>query len=107
MQHPDAHQLGDMQTLINRPISHLLWYELQLKALLDETPQDHSDQEDIPPVLDLLKGLLKEFEPGVESAEQKVELWRYSDNLKFRPGEVLLFLVPGVQVLMTSRIWIS
>ncbi|KAJ7860483.1 Dbl-like domain-containing protein [Mycena olivaceomarginata] len=69
IRHPDAHRL-DMKSFINRPIPRLLRYELLLKGILEETPPDHSDRE-----------------PGVGSAKQKVELWRYNSNIVFKPGE--------------------
>ncbi|OBZ74126.1 Rho1 guanine nucleotide exchange factor 1 [Grifola frondosa] len=86
--HPDAHRL-DMKNFINRPIPRLLRYELLLKNILDETPEGHEDRETIPQVLEVIKALGKETEPGVVSAKQKVEVWRYNSNLVFKSGEVI------------------
>ncbi|KAI0079115.1 hypothetical protein K474DRAFT_1659617 [Panus rudis PR-1116 ss-1] len=86
--HPDAHRL-DMKNFINRPIPRLLRYELLLKNILDETPEGHEDRETIPQVLELIKALGKETEPGVVSAKQKVEVWRYNSNLVFKSGETI------------------
>ncbi|KAF8075167.1 CNH domain-containing protein [Lyophyllum atratum] len=86
VRHPDAHRL-DMKNFINRPIPRLLRYELLLKGILEETPAEHGDIQAIPGVIDLIKSLGKETEPGVASAKQKVELWRYNSNLVFKPGE--------------------
>ncbi|KAJ7623723.1 signal transducer [Roridomyces roridus] len=86
VRHPDAHRL-DMKNFINRPIPRLLRYELLLKSILDETPPDHSDRHTIPQLLDIIKALGKESEPGVSSAKQKVELWLYNSNITFKPGE--------------------
>ncbi|KAF5351291.1 hypothetical protein D9758_007992 [Tetrapyrgos nigripes] len=86
VRHPDAHRL-DMKNFINRPIPRLLRYELLLKNILDETPPDHEDRDDIPQVLEVIKALGKDSEPGVVSAKQKVELWRYNSNIVFKPGE--------------------
>ncbi|EIW75246.1 hypothetical protein CONPUDRAFT_85508 [Coniophora puteana RWD-64-598 SS2] len=86
--HPDAHRL-DMKNFINRPIPRLLRYELLLKNVLDETPAHHEDHEAIPHVLELIKALGKETEPGVQSAKQKVELWRYNSNLVFKAGDAV------------------
>ncbi|RDB18445.1 Rho1 guanine nucleotide exchange factor 1 [Hypsizygus marmoreus] len=88
VRHPDAHRL-DMKSFINRPIPRLLRYELLLKGILDETPPGHEDIEAIPQVIDIIKALGKETEPGVFSAKQKVELWRYNSNLVFKPGEAI------------------
>ncbi|TBU24200.1 Dbl-like domain-containing protein [Dichomitus squalens] len=84
--HPDAHRL-DMKNFINRPIPRLLRYELLLKNILDETPEGHEDRDYIPQVLDVIKALGKETEPGVVSAKQKVEVWRYNSNLVFKKEE--------------------
>lgn len=79
-----------MKNFINRPIPRLLRYELLLKNILDETPEDHEDKDYIPQVLDVIKSLGKETEPGVVSAKQKVEVWRYNSNLVFKSGEVIV-----------------
>lgn len=86
VKHPDAHRL-DMKSFINRPIPRLLRYELLLKGILDETPPGHDDKREIPEVLDVIKALGKDTEPGVVSAKQKVELWRYNSNITFKNGE--------------------
>jgi hypothetical protein len=79
-----------MKNFINRPIPRLLRYELLLKGILEETPPDHEDVETIPHVIDVIKALGKETEPGVTSAKQKVELWRYNSNLVFKTGESIV-----------------
>lgn len=91
--HPDARRL-DMKAFINRPIPRLLRYELLLKAILDETPRDHEDHDSIPQILEIIKDLGKATEPGVSTAKQKVELWRYNTNLVFKSGETVVCLVP-------------
>ncbi|KAF9232409.1 CNH domain-containing protein [Melanogaster broomeanus] len=84
--HPDADRL-DMKNFINRPIPRLLRYELLLKSILEETPPGHEDREAIPQVLEIIKSLGKDSEPGVESAKQKVQLWCYNSNIAFKVGE--------------------
>ena len=86
MRHPDAHRL-DMKNFINRPIPRLLRYELLLNGILRETPPYDEDRRNIPDVIDLIKDLGRETEPGVTSSKQKVELWRYNSNLVFKNGE--------------------
>ncbi|KAH7922215.1 Dbl homology domain-containing protein [Leucogyrophana mollusca] len=88
VRHPDAHRL-DMKSFVNRPIPRLLRYELLLKGILEETPAGHEDREAIPQVLEIIKALGKETEPGVQSAKQKVQLWCYNANLVFKPGEAV------------------
>jgi hypothetical protein len=86
VRHPDAHRL-DMKSFINRPIPRLLRYELLLNEILRETPSYDEDRRNIPDVIDLIKALGRETEPGVTSSKQKVELWRYNSNLVFKNGE--------------------
>ncbi|KAF8892159.1 Dbl-like domain-containing protein [Infundibulicybe gibba] len=86
VRHPDAHRL-DMKSFINRPIPRLLRYELLLKGILDETVPGDEDREAIPQVIDVIKALGRESEPGVTSSKSKVELWKYNSGLTFKPGE--------------------
>ena len=104
MRHADAHRL-DMKSFINRPIPRLLRYELLLKGILEETPAGRDDIETIPAVLDVIKGLGKETEPGVVSAKQKVELWRYNADLVFKAGEYVVcsFLSLSVRTTQVQR----
>jgi RHO1 GDP-GTP exchange protein 1/2 len=82
-----------MKAFINRPIPRLLRYQLLMESVLKETPSDHEDRTAIPQLLEVIKALGKETEPGVASAEQKVEVWRYNSNLVFKPGDhVVSFL---------------
>lgn len=79
-----------MKSFINRPIPRLLRYELLLKSIYEETPPGHEDREAIPQVLEIIKALGKDSEPGVESAKQKVQLWCYNSNIVFKPGEAVV-----------------
>ena len=83
-----------MRNFINRPIPRLLRYELFLKGIMDESPSGHDDLETIPKVIDVFKALGKETEPGVFSAKQKVEVWKYNANLEFKPGEYIVKFSP-------------
>lgn len=57
---------------------------------MDESPPGHEDKYEIPQVLEVIKALGKDTEPGVVSAKQKVELWRYNSNIVFKPGELVV-----------------
>jgi hypothetical protein len=50
----------------------------------------HEDHESIPQVTEVTKSLLRETQPGVASAEQRVKLWQYHANLVFKPGEAVV-----------------
>lgn len=86
IRHADARRL-DMKNFIYRPIPRLLRYDLLLKAILDDTPPGHEDRDAIPEVLEIIKSIGKDTEPGVQSAKQKVQLWCYHANLVFKSGE--------------------
>lgn len=94
-----------MKNFINRPIPRLLRYELLLKSIFDETTAAHEDRQSIPEIINIIKALGKETEPGVESAKGKVELWRYNSNLTFKPGDWIVsrFSLLTVGVLMRVR----
>jgi len=79
-----------MKNFVNRPIPRLARYELLLKGIMEASKEGHEDHESIPQVIEVTKALLKETQPGVASAEQKVELWRYNSNLVFKPGEAVV-----------------
>lgn len=53
------------------------------------TPE-HDDKDAIPQVIEVIKSLGKDSEPGVVTAKQKVELWKYNSNLVFKPGEAVV-----------------
>lgn len=68
----------------------MLRYDLLLKAVLKETPEDHDDISTIPEVLEVIKDLGKTVDHSIKTAERKVELWRYNRNLVWRPGEEIV-----------------
>ena len=79
-----------MKNFITKPMPRLLRYELLLRGIMNESPQGHEDLETIPQVIDIIKALGKDTEPGVISAKQKIELWRYNSNLVFKDGEAIV-----------------
>jgi hypothetical protein len=82
----------DLKAFINRPIPRLLRYELLLKGIMEASPPNHEDHDNIPQVLEVIKDLGKRTEPGVQSAKDKVELWGYHANLVFKPSEMVVSL---------------
>ena len=79
-----------MKNFVNRPIPRLARYELLLKGIVEASSEGHEDHDSIPHVIEVIKSLLKETQPGVASAEQKVELWRYNANLVFKTGDTVV-----------------
>lgn len=88
-----------MKSFIKKPIPRLLRYELLLQGILKETSAGHDDLETIPAILNVLKALRNETEPGVVSTKQKDELREYSANLVFKPEEYVVcsFLSPPIR----------
>jgi hypothetical protein len=72
-----------MKNFVNRPIPRLARYELMLKGITEASHDGHEDHKSIPQVIEVIKSLLKEMQPGVE-------LWRYNANLVFKPGEAVV-----------------
>ena len=83
---PEARKL-DIRSFINRPIPRLLKYELILKTMLSDTPPDHDDQAELTQIIDILKDLSLTSEQGAVASKRKVDLWRYSTDLIFGPGD--------------------
>jgi RHO1 GDP-GTP exchange protein 1/2 len=79
-----------MKNFLNRPISRVARYELLLKCIMEASAEGHEDHDSIPHVIDVIKSLFEDAQPGIASAEQKVELWRYNSNLVFKPGETVV-----------------
>ena len=89
-----------MKNFIHRPVARLARYELLLSTVLKETPSGYEDRETIPQCQEVLKALLKETETGVQSAKERVEIWRYNQNLVFKPGEaVVSFLSLAISLI--------
>ena len=64
---------------------------------MEGSPPGHADKDAIPQVLEVIKDLGKATEPGVTTAKQKVELWRYHANLVWKAGETVVCII--IQVL--------
>lgn len=78
-----------MKSFVHRPVARLARYELLLSSILKETPPNYEDRDTIPQALEVLRSLLKETNTGVKAANERVEIWRYNQNLAFKPGEAI------------------
>lgn len=79
-----------MKNFVHRPVARLARYDLLMHSILKHTPPSHEDRENIPQLQEVLKALLKETNTGVKSADERVEIWRYNQNLVFKPGEAIV-----------------
>ncbi len=91
--------------------------------LLQCTPEDHPDREEIPTVSAVLTSVVKASQvschpllrssrlqdpAGIESAEAKIKLWNVAERLLFRKGETIVKPNdPGdsMRVLTRRRTW--
>jgi hypothetical protein len=67
------------ERIIDRPIPHLLRYGLILKGIMDKSPPEHEDHDEIPDVVGVIKPLGKGTEPGVRSARSRL---RFGDIMR-------------------------
>ncbi|KAK7437358.1 Rho guanine nucleotide exchange factor [Stygiomarasmius scandens] len=77
----------NINRLISRPIKHLLRYGLLLQEIFKETPPSHKDYDGLLQILQNIRILEDNIRPGLTAAKQKQELWFYSTNIVFKPGE--------------------
>ncbi|CED84061.1 RhoGEF GTPase [Phaffia rhodozyma] len=77
----------DLASFLVSPLSRLSKLALALQRLLKITPNDHEDKEQIPVILELIDGMLRAVQPGVDAATAKVQAWHIAQRLRFRKGE--------------------
>ncbi|WVW83239.1 hypothetical protein I302_105258 [Kwoniella bestiolae CBS 10118] len=85
----DLTRRRDISVFLSRPVTRLPRILLVLEALYKVTPADHPDKEDIPTAMEILQGVVKSTQPGIESAENKIKLWNTAERLLFKKGEVI------------------
>ncbi|KAK8869923.1 hypothetical protein IAR55_000491 [Kwoniella newhampshirensis] len=79
----------DISVFLSRPVTRLPRILLILEALHKVTPPDHPDREDLPTAIEILQGVVKGTQPGIESAEAKIKLWNVAEKLLFKKGEII------------------
>lgn len=88
-----------MKSFVHRPVGKLPRYDLFLSTILKDTPSGHEDRESIPQTQEVLRALTKETDAGIKSANERVEIWRYNQNLVFKQGEAVV----RVSILFTQN----
>ncbi|KAF8757531.1 hypothetical protein RHS01_03367 [Rhizoctonia solani] len=83
---PDARRL-ELKAFIHRPVARLPRYELLLRDIMAASPMDHEDRESIPQIIEIISELNRSTNAAIGTAKQKVEIWNYSANIVFKPGE--------------------
>ncbi|WVR05091.1 hypothetical protein IAU60_002103 [Kwoniella sp. DSM 27419] len=79
----------DLSVFLSRPVTRLPRILLVLEALFKVTPPDHPDKKDIPTAIEILHGVIRSTQPGIESAENKIRLWNVAERLMFKRGEIV------------------
>ncbi|WRT67006.1 uncharacterized protein IL334_003972 [Kwoniella shivajii] len=85
----DLTRRRDISVFLSRPVTRLPRILLVLEALYKVTPPDHPDKEDIPAAMEILHGVVRSTQPGIESAENKIRLWNTAERLLFKKGEII------------------
>ncbi|WWD15802.1 hypothetical protein CI109_100226 [Kwoniella shandongensis] len=85
----DLTKRRDISVFLQRPVTRLPRILLILEALLKVTPPEHPDREDLPTAIEILQGVVKGTQPGIESAEAKIKLWNVAERLLFKKGEII------------------
>ncbi|WVQ78218.1 hypothetical protein IAT38_000301 [Cryptococcus sp. DSM 104549] len=79
----------DISVFLSRPVTRLPRILLILEALYKVTPEGHADREDLPAAREILQGVVRGTQPGIESAEAKIKIWNVAERLLFRKGEIV------------------
>ena len=85
--HPKA-QRQSIIALLQRPVFRLPRYPLILNRMLDNTPENHSDRENLPIASRAISDIAKSTQPGIEQSKNKVLFWEMASALDFRTGEL-------------------
>ncbi|TIA88877.1 hypothetical protein E3P81_03291 [Wallemia ichthyophaga] len=85
--HPKA-QRQNIIALLQRPVFRLPRYPLLLNRMLDYTPEDHSDRENLPIAARAISDIAKSTQPGIEQSNNKVKFWEMASALDFKLGEL-------------------
>lgn len=77
----------ELNGYLTKPTTRLARYPLLLENILKYTEDGNSDKEDIPKVLVIIRDLLTRVNAESGKAENRFNLRRLHDQLKFRPNE--------------------
>ncbi|KAJ4298645.1 RHO1 GDP-GTP exchange protein 2 [Collariella sp. IMI 366227] len=77
----------ELNGYLTKPTTRLARYPLLLENVLKYTEPDNPDKEDIPKVLTMIRDLLSRVNAESGKAENRFNLRRLHEQLKFRPGE--------------------
>lgn len=79
----------DIFAFLLRPCHRLTSLQMQLKRILNSTPPDHPDTEELPTLISVMHRAVQSSQPGIASAEQKLALWNVAEKLLLKRGEMV------------------
>ena len=79
----------DQFAFLLRPCHRLTSLQMQLKRILKSTPADHQDTDELPTLLAVMHRAVQSSQPGIASAESKLQLWNVAERLLLRRGETV------------------
>lgn len=96
----------ELNGYLTKPTTRLARYPLLLEAVMKASKEDNSDREDLPKVLVMIRELLTRVNRESGKAENRFQLRRLQEQLRFRPNErVDLRLVEeGREIIFKSQL---
>jgi hypothetical protein len=96
----------ELNGYLTKPTTRLARYPLLLEQVLKYTEPDNPDKEDIPKVLTMIRDLLSRVNAESGKAENRFNLRRLHEQLKFRPNERvdLKLLEDGRELVYKSQL---
>lgn len=86
---PESRKL-ELNGYLTKPTTRLGRYPLLLEAVLKYTPDDSPDKQDLPEVIQMIRGLLTKVNIESGKSENIFELAQLEQQLVFRPHETIV-----------------
>ncbi|EPY50614.1 RhoGEF for Rho1 [Schizosaccharomyces cryophilus OY26] len=77
----------ELNGYLTKPTTRLARYPLLLEAVLKYTDEENSDKQDIPKVVNVIRGFLSRLNVESGKAENQFNLFHLNQQLVFKPGE--------------------
>lgn len=85
---PAARKL-ELNGYLTKPVTRLARYPLLLQEVFKYTPNDSTDKEDLPKVIDMIKGFLSKVNAETGKSANTFHLAQLDQQLIFKPGEAV------------------
>ncbi|CDS05257.1 hypothetical protein LRAMOSA07786 [Lichtheimia ramosa] len=81
----ECRKLGFRHFLVT-PVSRLQRYPLLIKAILDKTPENHPDRQDLVRCDEIIKSVCVRTDDLTKETRMKLAIYKVDDSLQFKPG---------------------